>query len=244
MEIQEFIDQLEQTIFRYDLLEHPFYQAWSRGQLTLEDLGDYAQDYYHQVESFPRYLLRFASRLERGELRAAVIANLRDEVGTSARRSRADLWFDFVEGVGAERPLAGHKPSSQIFDLVLFFEQMAKQGSREEILAAFYAYESQVPRVSWQTWRGLTEKYGASERTCGYFILHTTADVYHSRVWLDQLEKHIRDHPERSYAALEAAEAVVRALWNALDGIEARRFRRLRRAAPSAPLAGSHELSQ
>jgi len=160
MEMQEFLDQLEQTIFRYDLLQHPFYQAWSRGELALEDLREYARDYYHQVESFPGYLLRFAARLERGDPRAAVLANLRDEVGGSTRRSHSDLWLDFVEGMGAERPLAGHKPSSQIFDLVLFFEQMAKQGSREEVLAAFYAYESQVPRVSWEKWRGLAEKYG------------------------------------------------------------------------------------
>ena len=242
MEMQEFLDQLEQTIFRYDLLQHPFYQAWSRGELALEDLREYAGDYYHQVESFPGYLLGFAARLERGDLRAAVLANLRDEVGGGTRRSHSDLWLDFVEGMGAERLLAGHKPSSQILDLVLFFEQMAKQGSREEILAAFYAYESQVPRVSWEKWRGLAEKYGASKRTCGYFVLHTTADVYHSRVWLAQLEKHLLAHPERSYAALKAAEAAARALWRALDGIEARSFGRLRRVGPSATLAGSNEL--
>ncbi len=242
MEMQEFLDQLEQTIFRYDLLQHPFYQAWSRGELALEDLREYARDYYHQVESFPGYLLRFAARLERGDPRAAVLANLRDEVGGGTRRSHSDLWLDFVEGMGAERPLAGHKPSSQIFDLVLFFEQMAKQGSREEVLAA-----------SMPTNRKCRECRGKN----GEDLLRNTAQasapvVISSSIPLPmsttpgsgsaQLEKHLRAHPERSYAALKAAEAAARALWRALDGIEVRSFGRLKRVAPSATLAGSNEL--
>ena len=189
MEMQEFLDQLEQTIFRYDLLQHPFYQAWSRGELALEDLREYARDYYHQVESFPGYLLRFAARLERGDPRAAVLANLRDEVGGSTRRSHSDLWLDFVEGMGAERPLAGHKPSSQIFDLVLFFEQMAKQGSREEVLAASMPTNRKCRECRGKNGEDLLRNTGASERTCGYFVLHTTADVYDSRVWLRPARK-------------------------------------------------------
>jgi pyrroloquinoline-quinone synthase len=228
MEMQQFFDRLRQSIAEYDLLRHPFYQAWSRGELTREDLQDYAKDYYRQVESFPRCLLRFATRLDRGELQAAVLANLRDEVGTGARRAHADLWLDFMEGVGGERSVAGHEPTAQVSRLVLFFERLAKEGTPEEALAAFYAYESQVPRVSREKWRGLTEKYGASDRTCGYFILHTTADIHHSRVWLAQLEKHLRANPERGDAALRTGEAAARALWEALDGIEARCLERLR----------------
>jgi pyrroloquinoline-quinone synthase len=231
MEMPEFLDQLDQLIASYDLLRHPFYQAWSRGELTLADLGEYAKDYYHQVKSFPYCLLRFAARLDQGELRAAVFANVRDEIGGGARHSHADLWLDFVEGIGGERSFADHVPTSQMTSLILFFEQIAKEGSPEEALAAFYAYESQVPRVSREKWRGLTEKYGASDRTCGYFILHTTADIQHARVWRTQLEKHLRANPEKSDSALKAGEAAARALWEALDGIERRCLERLRQVS-------------
>src|SRR5258708_35564954 len=79
MNISEFIEQLEARIAKYDLLCHPFYKAWSAGALTRDDLREYAQDYYHHVEAFPSYLEAFGMRLDEGELRRAVLANMCDE---------------------------------------------------------------------------------------------------------------------------------------------------------------------
>jgi len=220
MEVQEFFARLEQSIARYDLLRHPFYEAWSRGDLTLKDLQQYALDYYHHVESFPRCLAQFARRLEKSELREAVLKNLRDEMGGDTRRSHADLWLDFVEGIGAGPFPVGYEPTSGVRDLILFFKQAGKEGTPEQVLAVFYSYESQVSRVSREKWRGLTDKYGATDHTCGYFILHTTADLFHSWVWRVQLEKRLRSNPERMEATLKAGEAAARHLWEALDGIE------------------------
>jgi len=81
-----------------------------------------------------------------------------------------------------------------------------------------------VPRVAKEKERGLREMYGADEKTCGYFSLHATADVYHSNVWRKQLQKRIEAHPETADAALDAAENTARMLWKALDGINARRM--------------------
>jgi pyrroloquinoline-quinone synthase len=66
--------------------------------------------------------------------------------------------------------------------------------------------------------------YGADDKTCGYFALHATADIYHSNVWREQLEKRIAANPEKAEAALDAAENAARMLWQALDGIEAARL--------------------
>jgi pyrroloquinoline-quinone synthase len=172
------------------------------------------------VESFPHCLAKFASRLAKSELREAVLKNLADEIGTGGRRSHADYWLDFVEGVGAERSLIGHEACPQVKNLTSFFRQAATEESLEAVLAVFYVYESQVPRVSREKWRGLTEKYGATDRTCGYFILHTTADLFHSWVWRVQLEKCLKSNPDRMEATLDAGEAAARHLWEALDGIE------------------------
>ena len=84
-------------------------------------------------------------------------------------------------------------------------------------MAAFYAYESQVPRIAQEKNRGLRELYGADEKTCGYFTLHTSADVYHSQVWRQQLAKRIDGNPEAAVKALVAGEAAAKALWRALD---------------------------
>jgi len=53
--------------------------------------------------------------------------------------------------------------------------------------------------------------------------LHTNADVFHSRVWKNQLAKSVKGNSIAAEKALNAGEAAAKALWNALDGIEGRR---------------------
>lgn len=229
MSSKQFLEQLDARIAKYDLLCHPFYKAWSEGKLTREDLREYARDYYHHVEAFPTYLAELGIRLDEGELRQAVLANMGDEKGADdvfgePSRAHSEIWLDFVEGVGGRREVTGHAPIPEIRDLMAFFHRIASDGTPEEALAAFYAYESQVPRVAKEKARGLREMYGADERTTAYFTLHTTADVHHSQVWRQQLEKRLESHPQMTEKALAAGENGAKALWHALDGIEARRM--------------------
>jgi hypothetical protein len=117
------------------------------------------------------------------ELRRAVLANLADEKGwgdaTDDHPEHAELWLDFVEGMGASRSLRGHEPLAEIRHLTAFFHDVARDGMPEEALAAFYAYESQVPRVAQEKARGLLEIYGADDRTCrcGMFAIRYGANA-------------------------------------------------------------------
>lgn len=223
MTSQEFIQQLDTRIAKYDLLCHPFYKAWSEGKLTRNDLREYAHAYYHHVDAFPSYLDDFAARLPHGHLRHAVLATRDEESGADGTRSHAELWLDFAEGMGGSRkPVA--PPAPAVKSLISHFHEVAREGTPEEALAAFYAYESQVPRVAAEKARGLREMYGADEKTYAYFTLHTTADIYHSNMWRNQLERIVDDNPAAEQHALAAAEKAAKALWDALDGIEAARM--------------------
>jgi pyrroloquinoline-quinone synthase len=227
MKTHEFFQQLDGRIAQFDLLCHPFYKAWSAGELSREDLREYARDYYHHVNAFPTHLAELSIRLEESELRRAVLANLADEKGwddaTGSNPEHAELWLDFAEGMGASRNLRGHEPVAEINDLIEFFHGVAGEGMPEEALAAFYAYESQVPRVASEKARGLRAMYGADDKTCGYFTLHSTADVYHSQIWRQQLARRLEQNPQAAEPALSAAVNAAKALWSALDGIDARR---------------------
>jgi pyrroloquinoline-quinone synthase len=228
MKTTEFFQQLDARIAKYDLLCHPFYRAWSAGQLTRENLREYAQDYYHHVEAFPSYLAAFGMRLEDSDLRNAVLANMCDEKGVEGRKGtnaipHSDLWLDFAEGLGSSRNLEWHSPVAQIRHLIRYFQRVAGEGLPEEALATLYAYESQVPRIAREKEAGLREMYGADDKTCGYFALHAEADVHHARVWRGLLEKRLTEHPEAAEAALDAGENAARMLWQALDGIDSRR---------------------
>ena len=129
MTTAEFFDQLDARIAPFDLLCHPFYRAWSAGQLSRDDLREYARDYYHHVNAFPTYLAELSMRLEEGELRRAVLANLADEKGwDAANPEHAELWLDFAEGMGASRNLRGHQPVPEITNLMAFFHNVASEG--------------------------------------------------------------------------------------------------------------------
>jgi pyrroloquinoline-quinone synthase len=228
MNSTQFFEQLEAAIAGYDLLCHPFYRAWAAGELTRDDLREYARNYYHHVEAFPCYLAELALRLDEGELRRAVLANMCDEKGTAGGSGKdsvphSELWLDFAEGMGAGRDMRGHEPLPEISALMAHFHRVASEGTPEEALAAFYVYESQVPRIAKEKERGLREMYGADGKTCGYFALHSTADIFHSNVWRKQLENRLEANPEAAQAALAAAENTAKLLWQALDGIEAAR---------------------
>ena len=219
---EKFWTELHARIAKHDLLTHPFYQAWSAGQLTQDDLREYAADYYPHVSAFPTYLSALHCRLPDGELRRAVLRNLAEE--EIQGRAHSELWLDFAEGMGGvPEQVKKQELLPEVQELVSTFREVAQHATTAECLAAFYAYESQVPRIAEAKCRGLEQHYAADARTAGYFRLHCTADVRHSWVWRRLLEAELQQNPGSASDALAAAERASAALWQALDGIERQR---------------------
>jgi pyrroloquinoline-quinone synthase len=219
----EFFAALDARIARYDLLQHPFYQAWSNGELTRDELREYASEYWHHVSAFPTYLSALHARLEDAPLRRIVLENLADEEGLPASRPHSDLWMDFAEGMGADSSAVRDRAiQPETASLVAHFRE-AMTGSPAAALAALYTYESRVPAIARTKAKGLREHYAATEFAARYFTLHQTADVYHAKVWRDAIESELTAHPEEAECALDTAEATAAALWNALTGIERQR---------------------
>jgi pyrroloquinoline-quinone synthase len=135
------------------------------------------------------------------------------------------MWLDFAEGIGLSREEVQYsEPSKSICRLNQRFHRSACQDSPVEVLASFYAYESQVPAISGEGARALLRHYGASAHTCGYFALHTYSDVRHSQIWLDQLFRLTSANSRLAEPALKAAERAAFWLWQALDGSAAHRL--------------------
>jgi pyrroloquinoline-quinone synthase len=208
-----------ETIAQYDLLKHPFYQAWSKGELTQDQLAFYGAQYGEHVGAFPTYLTRLHSRLPEGRARKAILANAAEEEIDG--RSHAELWRQFATGIGAAP--ATNAPLDEVQELVQTFRTIAERASLPEALGAFYAYESQVPRIAQEKLAGLTKFYGASARTSEYFSVHTTADVHHSATWAKLIDHCVDRDPECAQEVLTGVEKAAKGLWKALDGIEAAR---------------------
>ncbi len=218
MNTESWWSELQSRIQSYDLLRHPFYVACSMGELTREEIADYAGDYYHHVKAFPEYLAELENRLPEGALKDSVKQNRLEEKGHS------DLWLNFAEGMGADKEAVKQgAPSASMSALMNTFMQSAKTAPVAEALTQFYVYESQVPRVAAEKGRWLQEIYNADTKTSYYFTLHQTADERHAEVWHQLITQELNE--QSADGALQAGETGARMLWGALDGIEAARTR-------------------
>ena len=212
---------IDSKIAERAMLSHPFYQAWTEGRLPLDTLRDYARQYFHHVEAFPRAVSAVHSACDDREGRRMLAENLAEEEGLEAgKQDHASLWLMFAYGLGErEEAVRSQRLNPETRALIDTFRKLSRQ-SYAAGLGALYAYESQFPGVAHAKIEGLIERYGISEEsTLRFFRVHESADVEHSdvcRTLLDRLPEAQRGE------AIAAGEELAGALWNFLSGVEAR----------------------
>ena len=203
------------------MLKHPFYQAWTEGRLPLDTLRDYARQYFHHVEAFPRAVSAVHSQCPDRDGRRMLAENLAEEEGIgSGKQDHASLWLMFAWGLGeSEDAVRGQELNGETKALIDTFRRLSRQ-SYAAGLGALYAYESQFPGVASAKIEGLIERYGITdEETLRFFRVHQGADVEHGAVCRELLDR----LPETDKAeAVAAGEELAGALWNFLSGVEAR----------------------
>lgn len=211
------LERLDEAIARHHLLKHPFYQAWTEGKLDRECLQLYAAQYYRHVEAFPEHLRALAARTT-DDLRTLVEENLAEEEHPAMPHPQ--LWRDFAAGIGVdETTVRESAPLPGVKALVDTFDGIARHGSLAEAVAAFYAYEAQVPEIATQKIAGLEKFYGVTgAKSLAYFRVHEEADVRHRAAWREWLSRQDEAAADRIVATTEAA---LKALWGALDAVYA-----------------------
>lgn len=214
------IDRLREIVRSQHLLDHPFYQRWSCGELGLDELREYARQYYHYALAFPTFLSAAHANSDDLSVRQEILENLIEE--ERGPENHPELWLRFCEALGLERhDVMGSTPSEATRRLIDTIKVRASS-SVHEGLAALYAYESQVPAVAQAKIDGLARFYSiADERSVSFFTVHLAADVEHART-SESLLKRLCTGDAEARAASEAAEATVDALYGFLDGVMAR----------------------
>src|SRR4029453_8942548 len=134
------LDQIDKDIAAKHLLKHPFYLAWTRGELSREALADYAQQYYQHAAAFPTYLSAIHANCDDQSTRKELLNNLIDEEAGSP--NHPELWLNFAEGLGVSaRDAQNAEKWPETKDLIDTFRLVCRDGSTAEGLAALYAYE-------------------------------------------------------------------------------------------------------
>lgn len=217
-ENSSFLDSLDTVILERKMLEHPFYQMWNEGTLTLEMLREYAKQYYWQVYYFPTFVSATHANCDDMDVRQMLLENLIEE--EHGPNNHPELWLRFAEALGLKREevqSAKYLPTTK--ESVRILKELAGRKNPAEGLAALYAYEMQIPEVAKTKIHGLKTRYNlASENALIFFAVHEEADVIHSRVTREAL---VRMCPtaEQQRTALEAAREAADAINLLLDGI-------------------------
>jgi pyrroloquinoline-quinone synthase len=191
------------------LLDHPFYVRWSRGDVTVDELREYAEQYRHFEAVLPDVLRTVA--VAGGAARKAVEDNLADEAGGPV--THVELFDDFATALVA-RP--DQPPSPAMANLLATYGRLASAGPIPGI-SAVLAYETQSADIAASKVAGLREHYGMDGRDVAFWDVHAGLDHDHAAWLVDGLIALDAEPAEVSTPLVEAGHA----WWEFLDEREA-----------------------
>ena len=189
------IQRIDEARARWNVLDHPFYLRWERGELKRDELAFYAGEYRHAVVALAE---------------AARAAG--DPEHATEEAGHVGLWDDFAAALDA--PL-DREPMAETAECARAW----RRGDPLEARAVLYAVESGQPAISRTKLTGLVEHYGFAPGSAGtaYFELHAERDHEHAeasrRVLADASPKDV-------HRLVVAAEAALKGNWRLLDGVD------------------------
>jgi pyrroloquinoline-quinone synthase len=199
--------RLDDVQARWNVLEHPFYERWSEGGLSRDDLARYAGQYRHAVVALAQAADGAAHAGDMDE-RAELAAHAGEEAAHVA------LWDAFAGAAGTDGPQAAEPETAACAE--------AWAGDGRDLLGhlvALYAIESAQPAISRVKADGLREHYGfAAGPATAYFDLHAELDREHAAEGRVLIAARIEEADEDALVA--EAERVLKANWALLDGVE------------------------
>jgi pyrroloquinoline-quinone synthase len=196
--MSNFFDRMDEVHRRWDVLRHPFYERWVRGELASSELAFYAGQYRHAVIAL-----------------AEAASHTGDEHHAKEEHSHVALWDGFLQSVGGDVTAA---PTTQTAACAAAWSDTGRD--RAATLAALYAIEAAQPAISETKRAGLIEHYGADPGTAAtrYFDVHAVLDHAHAAHAGRELVAVMQPGDEERL--LTEAERVLKANWKLLDGVQ------------------------
>ena len=187
------VQRIDSEIESRSLLKHSFYQMWSEGKLTIDHLQGYSMEYFQLVKAIPKIVEGIAARVTDNE---DIANNAKEEA------EHVEPWVRFATALGVSRyDLVDYAGTTGTNAAVARMLNLAN-ASLEEAVAAMYAYEMELPKISRSKIDGLKKFYGmSSDDATKYFEIHKEADLRHAQAWREILNKIPAGKQEAAFAA-------------------------------------------
>ena len=215
---KDLINRINSVISAKSLLEHPFYQAWNCGELPIESMKKYAEQYYHFEKAYPRFLSNVHSRCDDRSVRQLLLENLWDE--EHGEDNHVELWLRFCDALGLDRSeVENSSPDESTKELIDSFLDLTSNHSLAGGASALFAFESQVPEVADTKIAGLKSFYGIDDsKGISFFKVHRDLDIEHSDAEAEMINSLATTESEEN-DAVESADIAANSLWSFLDGV-------------------------
>jgi pyrroloquinoline-quinone synthase len=196
-------ERIEGARERWDVLRHPFYQRWTAGALSSEQLGFYSGQYRHAVEAI-------ATLSEDAADAAPARAELREHA--VEERQHVALWDEFVTAADGA---VDAEPTPETAECVNAWTTADDLLAR---LVTLYAIETAQPGIARTKREGLVSSYGFADGDgTSYFRVHQGRDAEHATQARELLDELATEADADRLAAV--AEGAYRANWRLLDGV-------------------------
>jgi pyrroloquinoline-quinone synthase len=201
MDNNNIVQRIDSEIQKHSLLKHPFYKMWSEGKLTIDHLQGYSKEYFQLVKVVPKFVESIAE--DTGNSDDIITKNASEEA------EHVELWVRFATALGLSRSDLINYGGSDKTNAAIAKLMALANFTFEEAVAAMYAYEMELPKISRSKIDGLKTFYGVdNEDAIKYFEIHEEADVRHAQVWREILQKIPVDKQEAAFnAAIESLKA-------------------------------------
>lgn len=145
----------------HQLLDHPFYQAWDRGEVTEEQLANYADAYQSVMDRIPLLWRRVLDGLD--------IDSPTGETIVAEEQEHAELW---------EQWRAKLPDATRDEELAALHDALDAM-SPSELAGALHAWEVQQPGVAETKKEGLLTHYGFTADEMAFFDEHIEEEDEH-----------------------------------------------------------------